>query len=229
MIVKKTYKGVIFEISSGLLMGIYNPFPFKKDIFIPSALPNGPTIDALGPQFVRGGFKTITISDDITQIHDEAFGDSDIREVVWPAGCYTIPKFCFAGSKITKITNIGHVSKIEAFAFGESGIKEIDWPSGIKTIPWGCFYNSKLESIANIQSVTIIEDEGFYGAENLKINLSDCDISSLGVSCLSGVPRDNVHLPYYLPCHFGEAFEPLDPMRHLKHVRPFPADEMFKK
>lgn len=220
MIVKKTYKGVIFEISSGLLMGIYNPFPFKKDITIPSALPNGPAISALGPQFVRGGFKTITISDGITKIHDEAFGDSVVKEVIWTVGCSVIPKFCFAGSEITKITNINHVASIGEFAFCGSNLKEIVWPDDIRIIPTGCFSGSKLESISNIQGVTIIEDEGFYNAKNLKINLSDCDINSLGVSCLSGIPRDNIRFPYYLPCNFGEAFEPLDPTRHSKYLRP---------
>lgn len=166
MIQRVYHQGVDFRIEDGCLLQMSNASTIQlEEIVIPSVFSSGERITSVGPLFCQLSFKKnpkIIIDDDISIISKEAFRDTCVEEVVWPASCTTIPYNCFFRSRITKITNIEHVTSIEDFAFFQSDIKEMVWPEKCSMIPLRCFAScTELTNISVPDSITEIAAGAF--------------------------------------------------------------------
>lgn len=79
----------------------------------------------------------------------------------WPQNCETIPKKCFFGSPIKRISGIKNVKYIEKWAFESTKITSFTWPSSCYEIPEKCFERSDIKEIKNIEHVNKIGDSAF--------------------------------------------------------------------
>lgn len=201
-------KGVKFVVNDdGILTAMKNPW-FRKDVTIPSVLPNGQQIKSLGAPFCYGKFGKITISDDIDHVNIGAFMGCDADEIVWSSKCELIPPICFVKSKVKKISNIDNVTTIHVCAFAASQIKSIDWPKDCLEIPEACFYASDIEEIRGLENVVRIGEKAFLETNNLKeLNLSANSICDVEKTALGGVPREKVTFPYYSDSDYEDAFK----------------------
>lgn len=133
------------------------------DVFIPHVLEPGVVIDAIDSDFCRGGFRKVTISDEIPDIRPYAFYEAVIGEIVWPASHTSIPLECFQESTLGTVSNIDTVTHIGTSAFAGCAIKKLVWPSKCFEIPQKCFINGRVSDLTNVGHVSSIGDEAFAG------------------------------------------------------------------
>jgi hypothetical protein len=108
----------------------------------------------------RHQIKRLVISDGIEEIEEEAFKETYIDDVIWPASCKTIPADCFAMSKLQSIKNIDKVTEIQENAFSIcEKMTDIDWPAGCTIIPDDCFFLCK--ELIEINGLDNVEEVGF--------------------------------------------------------------------
>lgn len=162
---KIIYDGINFEVDeNGALQRMWNDKKAQK-IFIPNEFPDGTVISSIAPRFCYGNYGTVQISSKICTIQERAFKASDVKKVIWPTGCTTIPKNCFEDSEITEILNIDDVLNIEFRAFAYCKIQDITWPTKCTTIPRYCFEQCLgLKEIKNTDNVLQIEEGAFKHA-----------------------------------------------------------------
>lgn len=77
----------------------------------------------------------------IINIKEGAFSSSGVENIIWPAGCDSIPNYAFEGCKsLVSILGIQHVSEIGSSAFsGCQKLRIIEWPEGCHKVPSKCF------------------------------------------------------------------------------------------
>ncbi len=121
--------------------------------------------------------KTVTLSDDITIIGQEAFAHTDVSNINWPAKLEKIIYHAFLDSGITNIDLSNRKS-----VFIEKASFE------------GC---EKLESFNFNNSTIILGDEAFSGCKNLKIaDLSKTNIKRIPKICFQNCENlENAYLP----------------------------------
>ena len=151
----------------------------------------------------------------LEEICDGAFRDGgfevEIKNVVWPDKCHTIPSRCFANTYICGLSNINHVSCIQEEAFALSQITSIKWPSKCDYIPKAAFIGSHICSITNIGHVKSIGENAFDKCTELKNFTIPKDVKVIPMGCFSasGLTRlrsyDNIEeigdFAFY-ECHF---------------------------
>lgn len=116
-----------------------NRFDSEKVIFNTIAIPNGIGIDPM------------------------TFLGASVREIQLPRSITTIPKCCFAGSKIEKIVfeDPSAITRIEKEAFSDcSNLKTFIWPPNCRELS-NCFAGSGLETLKGIENVEKIQEEAF--------------------------------------------------------------------
>ena len=118
----------------------------------------------------------LTVGTSVTQITHAAFDSANIKVVVWPSNCYSIPKKCFANSSVEQVLNIEHVKYIGKGAFRCCTLlKTFQWPIECKTIPFETFLScTSLTEVNETQGVESVEESAFANT----INLGRIDMSS---------------------------------------------------
>lgn len=155
--------GIKFKLNDAeVLVEMVNNDCGERDVFIPSVFPTGERICAIGHDFCKGSYLTITIDDNISEIEDAAFKYAFADEVVWSSSCKTIPADCFFDSRIKRVTNIENVEVVGSRAFNNFYIRKVSWPLNCKKIPKYCF--KALDSISGIEDVEEIGEGAFSGS-----------------------------------------------------------------
>lgn len=146
----------------GVLKHMSNNGDRNRTVTIKRNLHSGYTINALGRAFLyHGEFEGVIISDEFTDIRDEAFAHSHVEKVQWSSGCGRIPAGCFIKSDIKELTNTDHIKSVCRDAFYSSKIESFRWPTNCKKIPACCFQYSALNSITNTDNVSRINERAF--------------------------------------------------------------------
>lgn len=199
------HNGILYQVNDGSLALMKGKSDSNRDTVIietaeiPSVFPDGTQIKNINPQFLKGIFKKIVISDDIQWIAPSAFSWSAVEEVVWPKGCRVIPEKCFTASHVKKVSNIGSVMLIGKRAFSNCEIIEIDWPENCRVIPEGCFEGSCINKVNNVECVTKIENWAFARAKRLEmLDLSASLMLDIQAYAFSDVKQESVIFPYYM-------------------------------
>ena len=114
--------------------------------------------------------ETLILPEGIVYICDNAFEDTEIKNIVWPSTCKTISKECFCNSTIKTISGIENVKDIQKSAFERcTQLKTINWPQNTKTIPSRCFLNcTHLESVEGIGNISNIGECAFYNCKSIE-------------------------------------------------------------
>lgn len=129
---------------------------------------NVDSIGVLAFSKMKNKIVRLKIDDNIKTIFVQAFRNTNIEELIWPASCYVIPDSCFSESTIKKIKNIENVNRVDNLAFAKTKIQKINWPAKCKKIPSGCFFScSDLVQIEIPDTITNIDKEAFWGCTSL--------------------------------------------------------------
>lgn len=152
-----------FEISDrGTLLHVTNHNDCPADVYIPRRVTAvGLKIRCLSDDLLRGVFNKVVFDNSFHIIMRNTFRFANVNEVVWPSSCEIIPRRCFEGSCLKKISNIENVTNIYDRAFCDSSLEEINWPKACETIPAWCFDNTPLKTITGINDVKYIGDSAF--------------------------------------------------------------------
>lgn len=121
----------------------------------------------------------------LNRVSSFAFGNADIRTVVWPDDCTHIPEFAFMESKMEEILNIDCVTYIGRSAFKGSNLRSFHIPDGVEAIPEKCFYATSLSDISGGKNVKEIGSSAFFGCYNLKSFTIPAGVDNLPSECFS--------------------------------------------
>lgn len=157
-----TEDGIIFWVENGRLESLVNNGE-AKSVVIPNKFASGIEITFIDSSVCKGKFDKITISDEITDISENAFAYSAVKEVNWSKGCRVIPSHCFFHSTVEAVHGIENVEIIEEQAFMETKhLKRLRWPDKCNAIPQWCFYCSAIKKISNTKNVIWIGCYAFF-------------------------------------------------------------------
>lgn len=188
-----------YETDTWTIAGITNLSSSPVDVFIPKTFAGGWEVRVIGSSVFSGSFRKVVVDDSIEHIFWGAFKNSNVKEVVWPSSCKTIPICCFQNSKIEHIQNIGHVELISSMAFRNSSIKHIDWPDNCFLISPSCFSGSFIETVSNIEHIESIGTLAFCNCYNLQLlDLSKTLFCSIGNDAFRGIDPKKIIFPYYI-------------------------------
>lgn len=138
----------------------------------------------------------LTILDDITEIHDEAFkGCGKLESISIPASVKRIGKRAFYGcwalNSITLPEDLTTLSD-ELFAYCQS-LREIELPKSLTALGEGVFANcSKLSNIALSNSITSIPQKAFNGCSGLRYIYLPDSLTTIGQEAFSGCSALNI-------------------------------------
>ena len=177
---ENTVFGSIFSIRasfSGSTRRIEQKFDYgsteRRDYFFPATLKhvvlNGTEVPAYA--FYGCSFlETITLSDEITTIGENAFYGCEISELELPAALTAIDTWAFGNcSNLTALELPDGVVSLGYAAFqGCSALEEITLPAGISVIPGSLFqYDGSLRTVTILGHLTEIQDWAFRDTTQL--------------------------------------------------------------
>ncbi len=155
-----------------------------------------------------GTEKEITVYDNIVEIADGAFENSQINKINLPAGLKKIGDNAFRNSEIISIDVPAGVTEIGEGAFAHTNIKKFVMPSGVTKISASAFAECKLlrEFIFN-DVVTEIDDGAFSGCSKLYEMIIPSGVTRIGENAFLGAERLAViYIPKTVESIGGYAF-----------------------
>ena len=115
----------------------------------------------------------VEFPDNLKEIGNYAFSDSNIQELILPNSLETIGENAFVDSSLTKVIIPGSVSNIAQGAFSHCGwLQDVKLEEGVETLEERCFSNCEsLKKIDLPDSLKIIGENAFSksGLEKIKI------------------------------------------------------------
>ncbi len=116
----------------------------------------------------RGKGKRLVLPNNIKEIGEKAFRESEIEYIVFQNGVTTIQRGAFAGCHHMKCNYLpDSLTQIEPYAFADCYELNVSIPETVISLGSYCFCNSALEK-ANLSKVTEIGTGVFSGCQRLK-------------------------------------------------------------
>lgn len=118
-----------------------------------------------GNAFNAKGLTSVSISDNVTTIGNQAFLNNNLTSVTIGNGVETIGGLAFDSNNLTSVVIPNSVTTIGARAFDDNAITDVIIGSGVTTIEFGAFRNNPLANILSLAVTppSIITDTAFPG------------------------------------------------------------------
>ncbi len=124
--------------------------------------------------FVCGGLTEFEIPNTVTSIKDAAFAGTPLRRIVIPNSVTELGGWAFCDCYDLKSVVLPEdITEIKAFTFAAcESLREIEIPEGVVRIGECAFKDSALERITLPKSLEAIEEDAFWGCDNVKVIVS---------------------------------------------------------
>ena len=147
----------------------FNSSPFRGSNFSEVEIGEGAT--KIGDNaFNQCAMKSITMSNTVTSIGDEAFWGCDkITDLIIPDSVTSIGVSAFEGcSSLTYVVLSESITSISGKLFSGCSLTDITIPNSVTAIGESAFYLCDITSVTIPENVTLIHGYAFGGCENLK-------------------------------------------------------------
>ena len=136
-----------------------------------SRIPEGVTTIGEYAFFVCAGLTEIELPNTVTTIEDAAFSSTQLHRIEIPDSVTSLGGWTFSECyELKEVILSENITEIQPYTFVDcESLKEIVIPEGVVRIGEGAFKESALERITLPESLDVIEDESFFGCDNLMV------------------------------------------------------------